>query len=76
MRFTLPLGLLGLALILTFALTRPAHARMGMRPDQSGQVRAMRVLVDHYRDLTWTYERAAHLKRTPQLAPSIAARAT
>ena len=25
----------------------------------------MRVLVDHYRDLTWTYERAAHLKRTP-----------
>ena len=64
MRFTLPLGLLGLALILTFALTRPADARMGMRPDQSGQVRAMRVLVDHYRDLTWTYERAAHLKRT------------
>jgi hypothetical protein len=25
----------------------------------------MRVLVGHYRSLTWTYERAAHLKRTP-----------
>jgi hypothetical protein len=28
-------------------------------------VSAMRVLVDHYRGLTWTFERAAHLRRTP-----------
>ena len=65
MRFTLPLSLLGLALILTFTLTGAAHARVGMRPDQPARVGAMRVLVDHYRDLTWTYERAAHVKRTP-----------
>ena len=25
----------------------------------------MRALVDHYRELTWTYQRAAHEKRTP-----------
>jgi len=65
LRFTLPLSLLGLALILTFTLTGAANARMGMRPDQPARVGAMRVLVGHYRDLTWTYERAAHLKRTP-----------
>ncbi len=65
MRFTLPLGLLALALLLTFTRAGAAHARVGMRPDQPAQVGAMRLLVDHYRDLTWTYERAAHLKHTP-----------
>ena len=38
---------------------------MGLRPDQPGRVSAMRLLVDHYRELTWTYQRAAHEKRTP-----------
>ena len=65
MRFTLPLSLCGLALVLTFTLAGAANARMGLRPDEPAQVRSMRLLVDHYRDLTWTYERAAHLKRTP-----------
>ena len=67
MRFTLPLSLLGLALILTFTFTLAgaANARVAMRPDQPARVGAMRVLVGHYRDLTWTYERAARVKRTP-----------
>ena len=64
MRFTLPLSLIGLALIMTFVLAGSAHARLGMRPDQPAQIRSMHVLVDHYRDLTWTYERAADVKRT------------
>ncbi len=65
LRFTLPSSLIGLAIVLTFTLAGAANARIGVRPDQPGQVRTMRVIVDHYRDLTWTYERAAHLKRTP-----------
>jgi hypothetical protein len=67
LRFTLPLSLLGLALILTFTFTLAgaANARVAMRPDQPARVGAMRVLVGHYRDLTWTYERAARVKRTP-----------
>ena len=64
-RFTMPLSLLGLALVLTFMLAGAANARMGLRPDQPGRVSAMRLLVDHYRGLTWTYQRAAHERRTP-----------
>ena len=64
MRLTLPLSLLGLALSLTFTLAGSAHARLGMRPDQPARVASMRSIVDHYRTLTWTYERAAH-RRTP-----------
>jgi hypothetical protein len=65
LRFILPLSLLALAFILTFTLAGSANARMGLRPDQPGRVSAMRILVGHYRELTWTYERAAHQKRTP-----------
>jgi hypothetical protein len=63
-RFTLPMSLLVLASIVTFSLAGAANARMGVRPAQSG-VGTMRGLVDHYRGLTWTFERAAHLKHTP-----------
>ncbi|MFL5955276.1 MAG: hypothetical protein ACJ76I_14330 [Gaiellaceae bacterium] len=63
MRFSLPLSLAGLAAILAFVLTGSAFAREGMRPDQP-TVSSMRSLVDHYRTLTWSYERAAHVKRT------------
>ena len=65
MRLTLPLSLLVLALTLTFALAGAAHARQGVRPDRSAEIASMRVIVDHYRELTWTYERAGHLARTP-----------
>jgi len=64
-RLTVPLSLLGLALALTFALAGSAHARVGMRTDQPAQAGSLRVLIDHYRGLTWTYERAADLQRTP-----------
>ncbi len=63
-RLTLALSLLALALLATFMLAGAAHARLTMRPDQPARVGAMRVLVDHYRGLTWTYERAAGARRT------------
>ncbi len=32
---------------------------------EPARVAVLRSLVDHYRSVTWTYERAAHVKRTP-----------
>jgi hypothetical protein len=64
-RFTLSLSLVGLALVMTITLAGAANARIGMRPDQPARVAVMRTLVDHYRSVTWTYERAAHVQRTP-----------
>ena len=61
MRFTLPL----LALLLTLAVAGAAYARPTVRPDQPVPVRALRSVVDHYRAVTWTYQRAAHVSRTP-----------
>ncbi|MDX6425173.1 MAG: Transglycosylase-like domain [Gaiellaceae bacterium] len=65
MRFTLPLGLAVLALILAFALVGTAFARESVRPDQPVSINAMRSIVDHYRALTWTYQRAADTRKTP-----------
>jgi hypothetical protein len=65
LRFTLPLCIAVLAAILTFVLVGTAFARQGVRPDQPVSIATMRSIVDHYRTLTWTYERAAHRKRTP-----------
>ncbi|HZP73000.1 MAG TPA: hypothetical protein VFA97_06440 [Gaiellaceae bacterium] len=66
MRVSTPLCLAGLAALLTFALTGAAFARGGARPvRRPASVRALRVVIDHYRQLTWTYESAAHLTRTP-----------
>ena len=65
MRFILPLGLAVLAAILAFAIVGSAFAREGVRPDQPVSINSMRSIVDHYRTLTWTYERAAHRKKTP-----------
>jgi hypothetical protein len=65
LRFTLPLGLAALAVTLTFVLVGSAFAREGVRPDQPVSINAMRSIVDHYRTLTWTYERAADRKKTP-----------
>jgi hypothetical protein len=64
-RFTLPLGIAALAAILTFALVGSAFAHESVRPDQPISINAMRSIVDHYRTLTWTYERAADQKKTP-----------
>lgn len=65
MRFTLPLGLALLAAIMAFALGGTASARQSVRPDQPARVAALRSMVDHYRKLTWMYERAADQQRTP-----------
>jgi hypothetical protein len=64
-RFFLPLSLAGLAAMLAFVLAGAAFAHVAVRPDQPVPVGSMRSLVNHYRTLTWTYERAAHLERTP-----------
>jgi len=42
-----------------------ARVAQALRPGDSDAVRAMRTFVDHYRQLTWTYERAARAHRTP-----------
>src|SRR5205814_835612 len=60
-RFTLPL----LALLLACALVGSASARAHERAAAPATLRSLRSLVDHYRSVTWTYERAAHRRRTP-----------
>src|SRR5207245_2615362 len=65
LRFILPLGLAVLAAILAFAIVGSAFAREGVRPDQPVSINSMRSIVDHYRTLTWTYQRAAHRRKTP-----------
>jgi hypothetical protein len=54
-----------LAVILAFAIVGSAFARQGVRPDQPAPIASLRSLVDHYRTVTWTYQRAADLKKTP-----------
>lgn len=65
MRATLPLGLAALAAILAFALAGSAFAQDSVRPDQPVSINSMRSIVEHYRTLTWTYQRAADRKKTP-----------
>jgi hypothetical protein len=65
LRLFLPSSLAGLAVLLTFVLAGAAFARQGVRPDQPVPIAALRGLVSHYRSVTWTYERAAHTRRTP-----------
>jgi hypothetical protein len=64
-RYTLPLSLVGLALVISVTLAGAAIARNGMRPDRPARVVAMRRLVDHYRSVTWTFQRAAQVRRSP-----------
>jgi Transglycosylase-like domain len=64
-RSSLPLSLAGLAALLTFVLAGSAFARQGVHPDRLPSLRVLRADIDHYRSLTWTFERAAHLHRTP-----------
>jgi len=63
-RFTLPLSLAGLATLTAFALAGAAHARATRRVEQPVRIAGMRAVVDHYRGVTWTFERAAHTPRT------------
>jgi hypothetical protein len=59
------LSLAGLAALLTFVLAGSASAHRSVRPGRPVSVQALRALADHYRSLTWTFERAAHMPRTP-----------
>jgi hypothetical protein len=63
-RLPLPLSLAGLAVLVAFVLAGSASARSSVRPGRPVSVQALRALADHYRELTWTFERAAHMPRT------------
>lgn len=64
MQFPRSLSLVGLAALIAFALVGAASARTSVRP-AGAALAAMRTAADHYRYVTWTYERAAHARRTP-----------
>jgi hypothetical protein len=64
-RLPLPLSLAGLAALLAIVLAGSASAHRSVRPDRPVSVQALRALADHYRSLTWTFQRAAHVPRTP-----------
>ena len=54
-----------LALIATLAVGA-ARAAQNVHPaDSTASIRSLRALVDHYRAVTWQYEAAARLHRTP-----------
>ncbi len=65
MRFPIPLSIAALAGTITFALAGAAFARETVRPARPVAVPALRQTVERYRSLTWTFERAAHVRRTP-----------
>ncbi|HEY6962417.1 MAG TPA: transglycosylase family protein [Gaiellaceae bacterium] len=65
MRHLLPLSLLGLAALITVVLAGAAHAQQNVRPLAPGDVKTMRSVADHYRTITWTFERAALEHTTP-----------
>jgi hypothetical protein len=60
-----PLSLAGLVALLAFALAGAAFARGSASTVRPAPVGALRVVIDHYRELTWTYERAARIRKTP-----------
>jgi hypothetical protein len=64
-RFPIPLSIAALAGLITFALAGAAFARETVRPARPVAVPALRQVVEHYRTLTWTFERAARVHRTP-----------
>jgi hypothetical protein len=64
-RFPIPLSIAALAGIITFALAGAAFARETVRPARPAAIPALRQVVEHYRTLTWTFERAARVHRTP-----------
>jgi hypothetical protein len=64
-RFPTPLSIAALAALITFALSGAAFARETVRPARPVAIPALRKVAEHYRSLTWTFERAAHVRRTP-----------
>lgn len=64
MRIFCGLSLGGLVLALAFTLGGAASARTTVRPVEPS-VAELRAVADHYRSLTWTYQRAALARTTP-----------
>ena len=65
MRLFQPLSLAGAAALAAVALAGAAHARERVRPaEPKTTVRELRAIADHYRSLTWTFQRAARAHRT------------
>jgi hypothetical protein len=64
-RFPIPLSIAALAALITFALAGAAFARETVRPARPVAIPALRQVAEHYRTLTWTFERAARVRRTP-----------
>jgi len=70
LRFSLALRTLGAGLTVAFAIAAlavgVARAAQAVRPKgPHASIASMRALVDHYRSLAWTYQRAGHVPRTP-----------
>ena len=70
MRFSLVLRSLGAGLTLAFVIAvlvvGVARAAQAARPtDPPASIAAARALIDHYRSVAWTYQRAVHAPRTP-----------
>jgi hypothetical protein len=64
-RFPIPLSIAALAALITFAVAGAAFARDTVRPARPVAIPALRQVAEHYRTLTWTFERAARVRRTP-----------
>lgn len=66
MRSFVPVGLTALAALVAVIAVGVARAAQSARPaDSPGTVRALRSTVDYYRQLAWTYQRAALRHPTP-----------
>jgi hypothetical protein len=65
LRHPIALSLCGLTAFVLCVLAGSARAQENIRPLQPGGIHKLRSAVDHYRTLTWTFERAAKLRRTP-----------
>jgi hypothetical protein len=70
LRFSRALRSLGAGLLLAFVVAVLAvgvarAAQASRTNDQQASIGELRSLVDHYRALAWTYQRAGHVRRTP-----------
>jgi hypothetical protein len=65
LRSFLPVGLTALTTLAAVIAVGVARAAQSARPpDSPGTIRALRSTVDYYRQLAWTYQRAAHRHTT------------
>jgi len=63
-RFLKPLSVVALAVIALAGVARSSAQSSAGAATPAHQLSAMRRTIDHYRRVTWTFERSAHLART------------